>query len=116
MYCRQYVAQLPRKIFVCDSRIELLYHRFIEIVSFAVYREHTGCFADTDCLLSRQHPVYIARERCHKVDAFDMILAIEYGAVKVSYAPALRNIEPEKLGKLSRRALGDSVSPSSEIS
>ena len=115
MYCRQYVAQLPRKIFVCDSRIELLYHRFIEIVSFAVYREHTGRFTDTDCLLSRQHPVYIARERCHKVDVFDMILAVEYGAVKVSYAPALRNIEPEKLGKLSRRALGDGVSPCSEI-
>ena len=45
-----------------------------------------------------------------------MILAIEYGAVKVSYAPALRNIESEKLGKLSRRALGDGVSPCSEIS
>ena len=112
---RHDIAELPRQLFIGNPRIKLLDHGFVKVERLTVYREHTRRLAYAYDLFTGQSAMYIAGKRCHKVDFCYVFLIVKYGAVEMRYAPALRNIEAEKLRELGCRTLGNGVSPSSEV-
>ena len=100
-------------LLVCQ-RVKFCKHCGVIPAGGAVDREHAAGIALAQHLAPGQLPVYIACQRGEKVQLRQVWLAVQHGLVQVRYAPALRDVEPERRGQFFCCRAGHRVAPCAE--
>ena len=107
----QNIPQLPGHT---AHGVEDIHHPLVKVQLFGVDGEHAGGLADAHHLFAGELEMNVTRQSGEEGNVLYMAFLVQNGLVQVGDAPALGNVEIQRVAELGRRLAGDGVAPGAE--